>query len=172
MDHIGYTTNKGINVQDLQHTTRPAPSGIYTVNTRVSLRLLHERSLQLEGRSEETVLRCPLLREDLKVHETLKSLQSVLLHQTSKILLHRSLQLAGLAQFLEALSLQSVLLRPDHHSAVLGDNHSHQERSQRVSIHEDLIHQRRLSVDDLQLLRRHVLALRQLEEVLLAVDNL
>ena len=140
--------------------------------TENHLRLLHERSLQLEGRREETVLRSPLLGEDLKVHETLESLQSILLHQTGEILLHRGLQLAGLAQLLEALSLQSVLLRPNHHSAVLGDNHSHQERTQRVSVHEDLTHQRRLSVDDLQLLRSDVFSLRQLEEVLLAVDNL
>mmetsp|Transcript_15960 Transcript_15960/g.38838 ORF Transcript_15960/g.38838 Transcript_15960/m.38838 type:complete len:608 (-) Transcript_15960:73-1896(-) len=66
----------------------------------------------------------------------------------------------------------AVLLGPRHEHLIVGHHHGHEVRFQGVAVHEALRDELAACVHVLDLLGRDILALRQLKDVLLAVDDL
>mmetsp|Transcript_1798 Transcript_1798/g.4679 ORF Transcript_1798/g.4679 Transcript_1798/m.4679 type:complete len:507 (-) Transcript_1798:533-2053(-) len=132
--------------------------------------LLQLRALHLERGGQQALLdvKGRGLHEEVLHH--LEALELGLLPGGGQALQQHLLCLRGGAHFLE-VALDVMGLCPRHHLCLHRDHHGHQAVLKAVAIHPQLLQHLKLLELALHLLHSDVLALRQLEDVLDAVDD-
>mmetsp|Transcript_17633 Transcript_17633/g.30374 ORF Transcript_17633/g.30374 Transcript_17633/m.30374 type:complete len:362 (-) Transcript_17633:1029-2114(-) len=140
--------------------------------------LLQLRSLHLERRREAVVVNIESLAEfiDPRFHkdglDELKALDLVRLADRGEVLEDRLLELRVGADLQEVVGGgEALLLRPDGQVVQLRHHHRDQVRLHAVAVDEDLADELAAAEDVLEVLGSDVLAVGQLEDVLLPVDD-
>ena len=151
---------------------RSTESGVHPVDVRLE-RGPGLGSLQLERRGEEPVLDAEQLRVEVHSLDLLEPLEARAFAHREHALVNHLRHGRVRAEPLEVTARWVPAFRgPRQENLLVRHDHGDERRHQRVAVDEALRDKLASRVDVLNLLGRDVLALRQLEDVLLAVDDL
>ena len=134
--------------------------------------LLDRLALQLESGRHEAGLGGPQLRDEGDVAGQLEALEAGLLAVGADLLQHGLGELALGADLLEALVLQTHRLGEVGDLVAVGDAEGHAEGLRALAVDADVVHERAGLEHGLDLAEGDVLAVLQLDQVLLAVHDL